>query len=98
MPVRVEAFLYTPYLFRGKGIFTPGFTEQLIESLYLPRDMAILYFNKRGIGESTGNWKWGSIERRADDLLAAVEYLRAMPEIDPDAVGIIGHSQGGVYA
>lgn len=82
----------------GAGSFRdyiPGLTERLIESIYLPRDVAVFYFNKRGVGESTGNWKWGSIEQQADDLLAAVDYLRALPEIDPDAVGIIGHSQGG---
>ncbi|TFH05803.1 MAG: alpha/beta fold hydrolase [Spirochaetales bacterium] len=82
----------------GTGSFQdyiPGFEEQLIESIYLPRDMAVFYFNKRGVGESTGNWKWGSMERRADDALAAVEYLRTLPEIDPDGIGLIGHSQGG---
>lgn len=75
--------------------YPAGVREQLIESIYLPRDIAIFYVNKRGAGESTGNWQFGSIERRADDLLAAVEYLRGLPGIDPERVGLIGHSQGG---
>lgn len=75
--------------------YPPGVREQLIESIYLPRDIAVFYVNKRGAGESSGNWKWGSIERRADDLLAAVDYLRQQPDIDPEAIGLIGHSQGG---
>ena len=75
--------------------YPPGVREQLIESIYLPRDIAVFYVNKRGAGESTGDWRLGSIERRAEDILAAVEYLRQMPEIDPDGIGLIGHSQGG---
>ena len=75
--------------------YVPGYKEQLVESIFLPRDIAILYVNKRGAGDSSGSWKWGSIERRTDDILAAVNYLRTLPEIDPDAIGVIGHSQGG---
>jgi uncharacterized protein len=82
----------------GSGSFrdyVSGLTEQLIESIYLPHDVAVFYFNKRGVGESTGSWKWGSIEQSAGDTLAAVEYLRTLPEIDPNSIGLIGHSQGG---
>ncbi len=75
--------------------YTPGFTETLLEGVFLPRDTAVLYFNKRGVGRSTGNWKWSSMESRADDVLAAVDYLRTLPDIDPDRIGLVGHSQGG---
>jgi uncharacterized protein len=79
----------------GYQNYAPGFREELIESIFLPRDYAIYYFNKRGVGDSTGNWKWGSIEEQATDVLAAVDHLRSTPGIDPDRIGIIGHSQGG---
>ena len=75
--------------------YSEGFTETLIEGIFLPRDFAILYFNKRGIGKSTGNWKWSSIESRASDVLAAVDYLRTLPIVDGGHVGLVGHSQGG---
>jgi len=75
--------------------YVPGFTETLLEGIFLPRDIAVFYVNKRGVGDSSGSWKWGSIERRADDLLAAVEHLRTVPGIDPDQIGLVGHSQGG---
>jgi dipeptidyl aminopeptidase/acylaminoacyl peptidase len=75
--------------------YVPGFNEELLESLFLPRDIAVLYINKRGVGESTGNWKWGSIERRTEDALAAAAYLRQLPEINPEGIGLAGHSQGG---
>jgi len=77
------------------GDYTPGFLEELVESIFLPRDIAVFYYNKRGIGKSTGNWKWGSIERRAEDTLAAVSYLSKLPGIDPQQIGLFGHSQGG---
>ena len=79
----------------GYQNYTPGFREELLESIFLPRDYAILYFNKRGVGDSTGNWRWGSIEEQADDIVAAVDHLRSTPGIDPDRIGIVGHSQGG---
>jgi pimeloyl-ACP methyl ester carboxylesterase len=75
--------------------YVEGFTETLLEDIFLPRDIAVLYINKRGVGDSSGNYRWGSIERQADDILAAVEHLRATPGIDPDQIGLVGHSQGG---
>lgn len=82
----------------GSGDFDDyagGLNRKLVEDIFLPRGYAVLYYNKRGIGESTGNWRWGSIERRAEDTLELVEYLRALPDINPDKIGLIGHSQGG---
>jgi pimeloyl-ACP methyl ester carboxylesterase len=78
--------------------YVRGFTEKLIEDIFLPRDISVLYFNKRGIGSSTGNWKRSSIEERAEDALAALEYLRGLPTVDPERIGVIGHSQGGWVA
>jgi len=75
--------------------YTPGFTEKLIEDIFGPRDIAVFYYNKRGVGASSGNWKRSSIETRAEDTLAAVNYLRYIPQIDPDRIGLAGHSQGG---
>lgn len=75
--------------------YAGGLNRELVEEVFLPRGYAVLYFNKRGIGESTGNWRWGSIERRAEDTLAAVAYLRSLPDIDPGNIGLVGHSQGG---
>jgi hypothetical protein len=93
---RKGAVVFTP----GAGSrpiseYTDGFTATLLEEVFLPRDIAVFYVNKRGVGGSTGNWKWGSIERRAEDVLAAVEYLRGLDGIDSRRIGIAGHSQGG---
>jgi len=33
-----------------------------------------------------------------DDALAAVDYVASLPEVDPEAIVVIGHSQGGSLA
>ena len=57
-----------------------------------------LIWDKRGVGESAGSWEAASFEDQAGDAVAAVALLRSRPEIDPDRVGIHGHSQGGTIA
>jgi dipeptidyl aminopeptidase/acylaminoacyl peptidase len=82
----------------GSGAFDDyagGLNRELVEDIFLPRGYAVLYYNKRGIGKSTGNWRWGSIERRAEDTMAVAAYLRELPDVDPGKIGLVGHSQGG---
>jgi hypothetical protein len=60
--------------------------------------VAGLIWDKRGVGESTGAWTDAGFEDLAADAAAAVAFLRGRPEIDPQRVGIHGHSQGGTIA
>jgi len=69
-----------------------------IEDVLLELGYAVLYCNKRGLGKSTGNWKKNSFTGRADDAYAAVNYLKTLDFIDPERIGISGHSQGGWIA
>ena len=69
-----------------------------IEDVLLEQGYAVLYCNKRGLGKSTGNWRKNSFYDRADDAYAAVTYLKTLPFIDPNRIGISGHSQGGWIA
>lgn len=72
-----------------------GITQKYVQEVFLPRDTAVLYLNKPGVGASEGNWKHQDFQGRADDLYAAVQFLKEHEAIDPDRIGIIGHSQGG---
>lgn len=72
-----------------------GLIETYVLDVFLSRDIAVLLTNKRGVGESEGNWLRQGIEGRAEDMYAAVRALKAHPDIDPDRVGLVGHSQGG---
>lgn len=59
--------------------------------------IAVLRYDDRGVGESTGDVD-GTIADYATDTTAAIDYLLTRPEIDPDQIGILGHSQGGIIA
>ena len=72
-----------------------GLIEAYVLDVFLARDMAVLLTNKRGVGESEGNWLRQGIEGRADDAYAGVQFLQDHPAIDADRIGLVGHSQGG---
>lgn len=60
--------------------------------------LAVLYYDKRGVGESTGPWmdrSFADIGELAGDAAAAVESLRTLDEIDGDRIGLTGGSQAG---
>ena len=69
-----------------------------IASHFAPRGVAVFQFDKRGVGESGGEYPdsySSSMVIYAVDVLAAVETLRARPDIDADQVGLFGMSQAG---
>jgi dienelactone hydrolase len=57
--------------------------------------MAVLGYDKRGVGQSTGNWNEASFDDLAGDAVAAVEYLKTRRDIDPAQIGLMGLSQAG---
>lgn len=62
---------------------------------YARHGIASLVFDKRGYGDSEGDWQTATFEDLADDALAAVAYLKSRPEIDPQRIGLRGASQAG---
>jgi pimeloyl-ACP methyl ester carboxylesterase len=64
---------------------------------YLSRHgIAVLRYDDRGIGHSTGRFPGATSADFATDANAAFAFLAARPEIDRRAIGFIGHSQGGM--
>ncbi|MFW6078183.1 MAG: FG-GAP-like repeat-containing protein [Gemmatimonadota bacterium] len=59
---------------------------------------AVLAFDKRGVGGSTGDWRTANFDALADDVTAAVRWLAARPDIRTDAIGLWGISQAGWVA
>jgi pimeloyl-ACP methyl ester carboxylesterase len=57
--------------------------------------IAVLGYDKRGVGESTGDWNTATYEDLAGDVLAAVGYVKTRPDIDPAQIGLLGISQAG---
>ncbi len=58
----------------------------------------VLRVDKRGIGQSTGNYNIATTKDFAADALAGVEYLKTRKEVDAERIGLIGHSEGGLIA
>lgn len=60
--------------------------------------IAVLRFDKRGVGKSTGTYDNATIEDFCDDVAKGVEYLKSRPEIIRNQIGLVGHSEGGIVA
>ena len=59
---------------------------------------ATLRTDKRGVGLSTGKLEIATTGDLADDAEAGLEFLRQDDRLDPDRVGIVGHSEGALIA
>jgi dienelactone hydrolase len=70
-------------------------TYRLLASHLARHGVAALIYDKRGTGDSTGDFFWATFDDLTDDALAAVSLLRGQPEIDAARVGLAGLSQGG---
>lgn len=70
----------------------------LLADYLTKRGVAVLRYDDRGFGESTGDFKSATTGDFVEDALSAVEYLRTQPNVDKSKIGIIGHSEGGSVA
>ena len=57
-----------------------------------------LRYDKRGIGESEGEYRSTGLHDNIDDARAALAALRARPEVDVNRVFVVGHSEGALIA
>lgn len=66
---------------------------------YLTRHhIAVLRYDKRGVGKSTGDFATATLQDFASDAMVAAQFLMQQPDINPKQVGLIGHSEGGLVA
>ncbi len=81
-------------LVHGSG---PGTRSQLpvMATFFARLGLAVLWYDKRGCGGSSGDWKKVDLETLAADVLAGATWLRSRPEIDGKRIGVWGISQGG---
>jgi pimeloyl-ACP methyl ester carboxylesterase len=79
---------------------SPGIRDGYRQFAYFfaAHGIASLIYDRRGSGESGGEEGSAGMHRLADDAVAAVEALRALPQIDAKRIGTWGHSQGGWVA
>lgn len=62
------------------------------------KGLAVLRYDDRGFGESTGDFSSSTSIDFGRDAVAAIDYLKTRKEINPKKIGLIGHSEGGVIA
>lgn len=60
--------------------------------------IAVLRYDDRGVAKSTGDFSSATSDDFADDAESAVEFLRTRRDVDPNKIGIVGHSEGGLIA
>jgi uncharacterized protein len=101
--IRLAGSLVVP---RGDGpfpalVFVHGSGPQSAAASRIDADrfarsgIATLAYDKRGVGGSQGDWRRVGFDELAGDVLAAVHFLRNVPRILSDKVGLFGVSQAG---
>jgi dienelactone hydrolase len=76
-----------------------NFGNQQMSAFMASQGIAILNYDKRGAGESEGNYIESASESNlnltAQDAIAGVEYLKSRSEINSEKIGLTGFSQAG---
>ncbi len=70
----------------------------VIADYFARRGIAVLRYDDRGVGRSTGDAAKATTLDFADDAEAAFTFLRKHKRIDSKRVGIVGHSEGALIA
>jgi len=74
-----------------------GHKPFLVLADYLARQgIAVLRYDDRGVGKSTGEFSSATTEDFATDVEATISYLNTRKEVK--SIGLIGHSEGGIIA
>lgn len=67
--------------------------EKLTRSGY-----AVLRYDERGVGKSTGNFKTATTEDLSNDVRAIITNLKKERKLDKNKIGMAGHSEGSMVA
>ncbi|GLY81368.1 alpha/beta hydrolase family protein [Actinoallomurus iriomotensis] len=78
---------------RDNGTYFPPIRRHLAAA-----GIAVLSYDKRGVGGSSGDWRDATMDDLAADAAAALDFLRTRPGVPAEAVGLFGHSEGGWVA
>jgi uncharacterized protein len=105
--IRLAARLLRP---PGRGPFpavvvVPGSVPAYVDTydlwalFFASRGFAVLSYDKRGVGASTGRFVRAATDANlralAGDALAGVDWLRRRPDVDAKRIGLSGGSQAG---
>jgi uncharacterized protein len=71
---------------------------KIIADHFTRRGIAVLRYDDRGVGGSTGSTSQSTSADFAKDALAAIHFLQTRNDINPKQIGLCGHSEGGIVA
>ena len=80
----------------GSGAAESRITSFRLARFLIRHGMAVLGYDKRGVGGSTGDWNTASFDDLAGDVVAAFEYLKTRSDIDRTQIGLLGVEPGGM--
>ncbi len=63
---------------------------------YTEVGVAVMRYDERGVGESTGDYASATLTDLVEDVQALLAYLKDHPAIDPKRIAFLGHSEGAV--
>ncbi len=78
-----------------------GTNEAMFEMtarIFAENGIASLRIDFRGSGESEGAWEDTTFSGQISDAMAAISFVQSIPEINPNRIGVLGLSQGGLVA
>lgn len=78
-------------------VLTASLAVQIADRL-AAEGCVVLRMDDRGVGASTGDLNTATLSALVKDAERLVDYLKALPDVDPFKVVVLGHSEGGVIA
>lgn len=106
-PVRLSGTLIKP---SREGVFpaivvmlgsgpekTSGLSYRLSANTLVRSGLAVLLYDKRGVGRSGGDFDSALYRDFVADAVAAVRYLAGREDIDPGRIGLMGNSESGWF-
>ena len=86
-------------LLHGSGpLAGDGPPVRAMANAFLRSGIGVLAYDKRGVGSSGGTFHHNAYGDFIDDGINAVRYLASREDVDPDAIGLLGSSEGGWFA
>ena len=83
----------------GATVAIPGYRPFAAIAKHLARNgIAVLRYDDRGVGESSGDYGTATEPDFVNDARAALEFLLGRSDIDTKRVGVVGQSEGGMIA
>lgn len=71
----------------------PGYRVHV--NAFVRKGLSVLVYDKRGTGDSEGDFSGAGYDDFVQDALAAVQFLRSREDIDALHIGLLGRSEGG---